>query len=155
MINGANGLNQRLGIANGFADYIFENLPTRDKSKLVYDLSKEIESITGNKIRNYSNIYRNSIPVFFTKAGHDIGYAGLAIVVADAAVNKQGIYASHIMDAAIVGLGFIPFYGWIINGVYFGSNLIVKGVTGKEIGDYLNLYIENEFGLEDGALIKR
>ena len=152
LIIGASGLNQRLGIANGYIKYVFENLSTGDKSKLVYDFSKEIESITGNKIRNYSNLYRNSIPNFSKTVGKTIGFAGFIYTGIDAVFIEHGIYASHIMDVVINSLGFIPVYGWVINGVYYGSNLIIQGVTGKEIGEHLNLYIENEFGLEDGAI---
>ena len=152
LIIGAGRLNEHLGIANGYAEFAFKNLKTADKSKLVYDLSKKIESITGNKIRNYSNLYRNSIPNFSKTVGKTIGFAGFIYTGIDAVFIEHGIYASHIMDVVINSLGFIPVYGWVINGVYYGSNLIIQGVTGKEIGEHLNLYIENEFGLEDGAI---
>ena len=154
LIIGAGRLNEHLGIANGYIKYAFEHLSTEDKSKLVYDLSKEIESITGNKIRNYSKIYNKSIPAFFEKVGKRIGYAGFAFTAFDALLIEKKFCASHILDVAITGLGFIPVYGWVINGVYYGSNLIIEGITGKDIGDYLNGYIEDEFGINGGVIIR-
>jgi hypothetical protein len=38
---------------------------------------------------------------------------------------------------------FIPGVGWVISGVYFISNTIIKDNTGKSIGDYIRTGIEN------------
>ena len=149
----ASGLNQRLGIANGYIKYAFESLKTADKSKLVYDLSKEIESITGNIISNYSNLYRNSIPEFFDKAGTVLSLGSYSYIFADV-LQKREFLASHFLDASLTTIGWLCPYGWVICGVYYGSNLIIQGVTGKEIGDYLNEYIDDEFGVVGGALIR-
>lgn len=45
---------------------------------------------------------------------------------------------SHLLDATITGLGFIPGAGWIIGGSYFIANQLTQMYTGKSIGDHLD-----------------
>lgn len=75
------------------------------------------------------------------KFGRRLGYVGVGLSVADMVINKPN--ASNTLDATfgVISFGGVP--GAIIGGVYFGSNLITTGVTGKTIGEHVdnNFYI--------------
>ena len=41
----------------------------------------------------------------------------------------------------------------MISGVYFAADHIIVSATGKDIGDYLNEFIDDKYGIDDGVLI--
>lgn len=152
IISTAEKINTSLGIIMGAGKPFFESRKTETKSRWVHKVNNKLKKWTGIRIRNYSNIYRNEIPAFLKNTGRKLGIASYIYTGIDAALNKE-IRASHISDAIVTSLGFIPVYGWVINGVYFGTNIVINEITGKQIGDYLNDYIDNELGTNNGAII--
>ncbi|KXH79542.1 hypothetical protein [Chryseobacterium kwangjuense] len=116
-------------------------------------LKKIIKTTTGIKIPgSTSSWYRTKIP----KAMKGIGVAGGAVagavIIYDVVDSKQ-IKASNILDAVVTGVSFAPGWGWVVGGVFFGADMITKGVTGQSIGDHLDNYIEENYDKDDGALI--
>lgn len=152
IISTAENINTSLGIIVGAGKPYFESRKTETKSRWVHKVNNKLKKWTGIRIRNYSNLYRNEIPAFLKNTGRKLGIASFLYTGFDAALKKE-IRASHISDVIVTSLGFIPVYGWVINGVYFGTNIVINEITGKEIGDYLNDYVDNEFGTDNGAII--
>lgn len=51
-------------------------------------------------------------------------------------------------------ISLIPGWGWIVGGVYFGSDVMVTLFTGNSIGEHLDYYIEDNFDKNNGTLLK-
>ncbi|WP_288172460.1 hypothetical protein [Prevotella sp. CAG:255] len=51
-------------------------------------------------------------------------------------------------------ISLIPGWGWIADGVYFGSDVMVTLFTGNSIGEHLDYYIEDNFDKNNGTLLK-
>ena len=49
---------------------------------------------------------------------------------------------------------FVPGWGWIAGGVYFGIDIISKVSTGKSVGEHLDAALEEYYDLNDGVLLK-
>ena len=136
-----------------FENVAWQGMSTAQKSKFVWDAKKIVKTTTGLTIPgSNSSWYRTKIP----KAMKGIGVAGGAVtgavLVYDVVDNKQ-IRASHVLDATITAVSFVPGWGWVVGGVFFGADMITKGVTGQSIGDHLNNYVEEKLDKDDGALI--
>ncbi|HCA07162.1 DUF6443 domain-containing protein [Chryseobacterium sp.] len=136
-----------------FENIAWKGMSTAQKSKFVWDAKKIIKTTTGLKIPgSTSSWYRAKIP----KAMKGIGVAGGAVagavIIYDVVDSKQ-IKASNILDAVVTGVSFVPGWGWVVGGVFFGADMITKGLTGQSIGDHVDNYIEENYGKDDGALI--
>lgn len=137
---------------------LYENLrwnpmSTSQKSKLVWETRKWIKNTTGYKIPgNNSTWYRTKIPNSFKNVGRVANAVAVGAIVYDVVDSKQ-IKASHILDAAVTGIGFIPGWGWAVGGIYLGADMITKGVTGESIGQHLDNAIEENFNMDNGALV--
>jgi RHS repeat-associated protein len=136
-----------------FENITWKGMSTAQKSKFVWDAKKIIKTTTGLKIPgSTSSWYRAKIP----KAMKGIGVAGGAVagavIIYDVVDSKQ-IKASNILDAAVTGVSFVPGWGWVVGGVFFGADMVTKGITGQSIGDHLDNYIEEKYDKDDGALI--
>jgi len=62
---------------------------------------------------------------------------GVFIPLADMYFNPNADYLSDGTDAVMAAVAFIPGVGWIVSGTYFIANIVMKGETGKSIGDHL------------------
>lgn len=51
-------------------------------------------------------------------------------------------------------ISLIPGWGWIVGGVYFGSDVMVTLFTGNSIGEHFDYYIEDNFDKNNGTLLK-
>ena len=138
---------------NLFSEYYYNKIPTSTKSKYVYETSKFLKQKTGIKIKGYSNIYRNVIPKTFRVIGNTSGVISLGKVGYDV-INTHQVKGSNILDATIGTISFIPGWGWIAGGVYFGSDVMVTLFTGNSIGEHLDYYIDDNFDKNNGALLK-
>jgi hypothetical protein len=69
--------------------------------------------------------------------GYSTAVLQVAITSVDIA-NTNKIDASDILNTAIVGISFIPGWGWIVGGVYFVSDISTLAITGKSIGTHLD-----------------
>ena len=54
----------------------------------------------------------------------------------------------------MVSVSFVPGWGWIAGGVYFGIDIISKVSTGKSVGEHLDAALEEYYDLNDGVLLK-
>ena len=120
---------------------------------MVHKVSKELKKRTGIKVKGYGNLYRNVIPKYFKWTGKALSAVDYAFIINDIA-DRSELCASDLLGIGITTVGVLSPYGWIICGVYMGSDLIIKSVTGKDIGDYFNDLMDDEFGLDDGVLKK-
>lgn len=131
----------------------WKGMSTGQKSKFVYDSRKSIEHVTGWKIKGTnSSFYRNTIPKTMKGVGLGMGAVSGVLIVNDV-IQKKQVRASHILDAAVTGVSFIPGGGWIIGGAYLGLDLISRGISGKSIGEHLDEAVEERFNKDNGALI--
>lgn len=130
------------------------------KIKYIHDAKKKIRQKTGIKIKAQNRVLLDkTIPKICRKLGKSLSFISGGMIVYDI-VSEKGIKASHVLDAAMLGVCFIPVYGWIIGGAYFLSDLVVMGVTygstgeAKSIGDFLDGWIEDTFEKEDGKFLE-
>lgn len=146
-------LNAALGAGNSAFTFWFNSLSTAQKSKYTYDLSKYITNKTDIKLPKNSHIYRNVVPSGLKY----IGYGSSAIAGGEIVwrvYSTRTVKSSTILDASIVGASFIPGVGWVIGVAYFGCDITTKLVTGKSIGDHLDSFIEENYGVKGGTLLQ-
>ena len=136
-----------------FTEYGYDKIPTSKKSKAVYEVSRFIKHTTGIKIKNNSNIYRRIIPNGLKFVGNASGILSLSTIGYDI-VNNKVLKSSNALDATMVSVSFVPGWGWIAGGVYFGIDIISKVSTGKSVGEHLDAALEEYYDLNDGVLLK-
>lgn len=141
-----------LGISVEGAKDLYGILDTETKSRLVYNYCKSLKYNTGIQVKNYRNIYRNVIPKRFKLTSTALSVGSYAFIINEVS-TKKAVCASNVLDLVITTVGLCPTYGWIISGVYFAADHIIVAATGKDIGNHLNEFIEDEFGIDDGVLI--
>lgn len=145
--------NSSLNLCHDVIKHYFNNLKTAEKSKLVYDFRKKLRNKTEIIIKKPSDIYRKVIPKTLKWSGRILVAGDYALTTTNIFVNNE-LCASDILDLGKTTICLVIPYGWIIAGVYFVSDGITKLVTGKGFGDYLNEFMDNEFGLNKGAIIE-
>lgn len=141
-----------LGISVEGAKDLYGILDTETKSRLVYNYCKSLKYNTGIQVKNYRNIYRNVIPKRFKLTSTALSFGSYAFIINEVS-TKKAVCASDVLDIVINSVGVCASYGWIISGVYFAADHIIEAATGKDIGNHLNEFIEDEFGIDDGVLI--
>ncbi|MGV0830135.1 RHS repeat-associated core domain-containing protein [Empedobacter brevis] len=128
-----------LGLANDLGSYGWDNLSNKKQWRYSYKTHKFLKS----KGYNYkTNVVKKSIPKGFKGTGVALGVISSGMIVYDV-VDKKEIKASHLLDGTITAVSFVPGWGWIVGGVYFGADIITQIVTDKSIGDHLDEAINN------------
>jgi RHS repeat-associated protein len=67
------------------------------------------------------------------------GVITISISLSD--IGRKGLNWDNGTDTYFGAVSFVPGVGWIIGGTYFFSNMMIKEITGKSIGDYLHHYV--------------
>lgn len=80
-------------------------------------------------------------------AGYVSGVGSLVITGIDS-YNRGQLQASHVVEAGVTCLSFIPTVGWMIGGAYMCGDMIHKHLYGRSIGDRIN-------EMYDGGVILR
>lgn len=136
-----------------FENVTYNSMSIAQKSKFVWDSRKFIEKTVGKKIPlSNSTLYRNTIPKTLKGVGIGMGVISGGMTLYDV-YDKQEIRASHVLDATMTAVSFIPGGGWIVGGVYFIGDLGVKAATGQSIGDHLDEFVEEKYNKDNGALV--
>ena len=73
-----------------------------------------------------------------------VSWAGLGVSAYDIASN--GLNFSNGLDAAMGGVSFAPYVGWIIGGAYFISNAVIVQTSGLSIGQHIEHTSRRLFG---------
>lgn len=60
----------------------------------------------------------------------------------------------NVIDAAMGAISFVPGWGWIAGGIYFGADIVTKLSTGKSIGEHLDAAIEERYDIDNGVLLE-
>ena len=60
----------------------------------------------------------------------------------------------NVIDAAMGAISFVPGWGCIAGGIYFGADIVTKLSTGKSIGDHLDAAIEERYDIDNGVLLE-
>ncbi len=68
-------------------------------------------------------------------------------------VQNRSLKTSNVLDASIGAISFIPGWGWLVGGTYFGADMITKGITGKSIGDHVDQFVEEKFNADAGSIV--
>ena len=69
--------------------------------------------------------------------GKALGYSQGAVIIANVYTNSQ-IKASNLLDGIVTEFAFGPGWGWVISGIYFGADLMPRGITGQSKGQHLD-----------------
>ncbi|MDG4950159.1 hypothetical protein NLM59_04425 [Weeksellaceae bacterium KMM 9724] len=130
-------------------------LSTSQKSKIVWDSKKWIKNSFNYKVPfKNAKLYRNLIPKGFTGTGVGLGVLSSGMIVYDV-IDTKNIKASHLLEGAVTGVSFIPPWGWVVGGVYFGADLVTELVSDKSIGEHLDEWIDDQEGrANDGVLVE-
>ena len=59
--------------------------------------------------------------------------------------HDSNVKSSNVSDAAMGAISFVPGWGWIAGGIYFGADIVTKLSTGKSIGEHLDAAIEERY----------
>lgn len=51
-------------------------------------------------------------------------------------------------------ISFVPGWGWIAGGIYFGADIVTKLSTGKSIVEHLDAAIEERYDIDNGVLLE-
>lgn len=90
---------------------------------------------------------KNGLGKNVSTVGKKIAIVGGGVIAYDIIKNNK-VEASHVLDAAMVGVGFIPVVGPAISAIYLVGDIVVIMTTGNTIGDHLNQVV-------GGPLIER
>jgi RHS repeat-associated protein len=122
------------GLGVDLGAYRWGNFSNRQQWKSSY---KTHQYLKGKGYNIKTSTIKNAIPKGLKATGTGLGIVSGAITVGDALYNSE-LNASHILDATITGVSFIPGFGWAIGGGYFVGDMIHRGVYGYSIGDRLD-----------------
>ena len=73
---------------------------------------------------------------YIKNAGRIIGVGSLLFTAGDMYFN--GVTTSNSIDLIMGGISFIPGGGWVIGGIYFLGNAILKETTGMDLGQHID-----------------
>ena len=68
--------------------------------------------------------------------------------------HDSNVKSSNVIDAAMGAISFVPGWGWIAGGIYFGADIVTKLSTGKSIGEHLDAAIEERYDIDNGVLLE-
>ena len=68
--------------------------------------------------------------------------------------HDSNVKSSNVLDAAMGAISFVPGWGWIAGGIYFGADIVTKLSTGKSIGEHLDAAIEERYDIDNGVLLE-
>ncbi|MEQ9300193.1 MAG: RHS repeat-associated core domain-containing protein, partial [Cyclobacteriaceae bacterium] len=104
--------------------------------KKSYDAHKALKS---RGINVKTSTIKAAVPGVLKNVGRGIGVASGLVTVGDIIYNSE-LKPSHILDATVTGLSFIPGAGWAIGGGYLILDVGSRTFTDKGIGDHLDTY---------------
>ena len=138
---------------NLFTEYGYDRIPTSKKSKIVYETGRALKNTFGIKIGSNSRIYRQVIPKSLRAIGNASGVISLGAVGYEV-FHDSNVKSSNVIDAAMGAISFVPGWGWIAGGIYFGADIVTKLSTGKSIGEHLDAAIEERYDIDNGVLLE-
>lgn len=68
--------------------------------------------------------------------------------------HYSNVKSSNVIDAAMGAISFVPGWGWIAGGIYFGADIVTKLSTGKSIVEHLDAAIEERYDIDNGVLLE-
>jgi hypothetical protein len=135
----------------------FNGMKRQRKIKKAYDFKQALKRKYGVKVTTKTSaIVDKTIPKFFKKSGRVL-FGVSTVLLAHDVIKTRGFKASHALDVAMLGISFIPPFGWVAGLAYFTADLIFMGVNysrtqnAKSFGDYLDEWFDDQ-GFEDGVL---
>lgn len=138
---------------NLFTEYGYDRIPTSKKSKIVYETGRALKNTFDIKIGSNSRIYRQVIPKSLRAIGNASGVISLGAVGYEV-FHDSNVKSSNVIDAAMGAISFVPGWGWIAGGIYFGADIVTKLSTGKSIGEHLDAAIEERYDIDNGVLLE-
>lgn len=140
------------GLLFDASEYSYGKLKTSKKSDIV-NKGKKILKKNGINIKTKNSvIYKQKIPSFYKTTGRVL-FVASAVFMATDIVSNKAVRTSNAVDAAMLGVAFIPGYGWAVAGGYFLIDLGLMYFTGNSIGDYANDLSDAIFSTSDGIII--
>lgn len=134
-----------LGESYGISKPFWNNLDKYGKQRFSYELHKAIrQSDFGLKFIKKQGVKVRDVNAVFKRIGSGVNKGakvlpvlGAGIIVLDVVANNQ-VKASNILDGVMMGLSFIPGIGSTIGVAYLVTDLAVKLISDKSIGDHLD-----------------
>lgn len=112
-----------------------------------------LKNTFGIKIGSNSRIYRQVIPKSIRAIGNVSGVISLGAVGYEV-FHYSNVKSSNVIDAAMGAISFVPGWGWIAGGIYFGADIVTKLSTGKSIVEHLDAAIEERYDIDNGILLE-
>ena len=109
-------------------------------NKQQWKKSHEIHKALKARGINFKTSYiKSGIPGALNNFGRGLGAASGLVTVGDVLYNSE-LKPSHILDATVTGLSFIPGAGWVMGGGYLILDIGSRTLTDQGIGDHVDSY---------------
>lgn len=141
-----------LAIGETFAENKFEGMSTAERSRFVHRAKQFAWRSLGVKVTpKNSYIYRTLIPKTLKYSRNGLIIAAYAYTFNDI-IKTRTIKASHLHQIGEANCSWIPKVGGFISASWYITDLSLELTTGKNTGDYLDEFVEYQFGWEGGVI---
>jgi hypothetical protein len=135
-----------LSIMVGATDFWWKKLPEQAKNKIVQDVLNNYGWKTKQDIREI-------IPVKMKTAGRWVGGAGAAVSLWSAASDNRLTWGEVADIGVAVTVAFMSGpAGWIVGGLYFVGDIVLKEITGYSISESIDNLIGEKALITDDIL---
>ena len=123
----------------GWSQFSFNRQPKNFQRHLIHEYKKMT-----NTAMKEGELFHGGMDKIMGKACKKTALVGIGLEAIEIATTRE-VGWSNAIDGALIGIGFIPVAGWIIDGAYLITDLVVWGVTGSTIGEK----IDEKYGTYD------
>ena len=123
----------------GWSQFSFNRQPKNFQRHLIHEYKKMT-----NTAMKEGELFHGGMKEIMKNATKKTAMIGVGLEVVEIATTGE-VGWSNAIDGALIGIGFIPVAGWIIDGAYLITDLVVWGVTGSTIGEK----IDEKYGTYD------
>ena len=116
----------------GWAQFSFNRQPKDFQRHLIHEYKKMT-----NTAMKEGELFHGGMDKIMGKACKKTALVGIGLEAIEIATTGE-VGWSNAIDGALIGIGFIPVAGWIIDGAYLITDLVVWGVTGSTIGEKID-----------------
>ena len=113
----------------GWSQFSFNRQPKNFQRHLIHEYKKMT-----NTAMKEGELFHGGMKEIMKNATKKTAMIGVGLEVVEIATTGE-VGWSNAIDGALIGIGFIPVAGWIIDGAYLITDLVVWGVTGSTIGE--------------------
>ena len=127
--NAAQITTSAVSTVQGWSQFSFNRQPKNFQRHLIHEYKKMT-----NTAMKEGELFHGGMKEIMKNATKKTAMIGVGLEVVEIATTGE-VGWSNAIDGALIGIGFIPVAGWIIDGAYLITDLVVWGVTGSTIGE--------------------